>query len=595
MNEKIFGPNSISLIIIAKNEEKGLEKAISSCRPFVDEVIVQVDTKSTDKTEEIARKLADKVILYDWEDSFAKARNNAQKHARTDWVLMLDGHEFVESWDKLDEMLKKDATGLFIKIVMESGFTFYFPRIVRKEIEWQHDVHNTPKSKKNIKYKEFVIIHDRVHGQTEEGSKERTEQRNKMIVEELHKPAEDDKTDVRSNFYMGNLSLDNKEWKTAIKYYLRVAQYGKKRSQRWLARFHIGICYNELKNPLWALWHFLKAEEEQPNRWETAKMLGTTYAFLGWHKRALEYWIDSFKINTGDFIFQPTLRNDAQTWDWISLAFASLGKKDEMKIACEQALREERENGPGLLAPQKIRILRTIVGQPRDSIDTSKTIEVCFLVYQRPERVPKILQQLKAQTIQNFRVNIWNNSDKELDISNFPKDQIKVINSKENVGSQVRFKLAKQTKGNPIIFFDDDQDLDPYFVEYNYREYLKFGPKCILGWFTRTFDLEEYWKSQPARYGEEVDYIATKAMILDREIIDQEPLLENISTPFVKVEDLYLCYLARTKYKMKMRKIDRYTWEKPDGKDQWSNIDKEQAFKSLRMLGWKLLKDKNAN
>ena len=256
-----------------------------------------------------------------------------------------------------------------------------------------------------------------------------------------------------------------------------------------------------------------------------------------------------------------------------------------------QALREERENGPGLLSLEKIRILEEIVGQEQTSTNIEHMIEVCFLVYQRPERVPKILEQLKTQTIQNFKVNIWNNSGKKLDISSFPQDRIKVINSKENVGSQARFKLAKQTTENPIMFFDDDQDLNPYFVEYNYRQCLKFGTKCILGWFTRTFDKEKYWESKPALYGEEVDYVATKAMIFDREILDKEPLLQNIPTPFVKVEDLYLCYLARMKYGMKMRKIDRYTWEKPDGKDQYQNIDKQKAFEELRKMGWWLLKD----
>jgi len=583
--------NDITLVMIAKNEELGLEKAISSCRDFVDEVIVSVDTKSTDKTLEVAKKFADKVITHDWKGSFAAARNDVQKHAKTKWVLHLDGHEHVQSCNKLDEMLQKDVEALFIKIIMESGFTFFYPRIVRQEIEWQHKVHNTPKSKKNMKYSEFVIIHDRINYQAQEGKELRKEQRVAMVEGELLEIAKKNKKDTRSNFYLGNLYLDQKNWKKAIRYYKRVAKYGKKVNQKWLARFHLGICYNELRKHIFALWHFLKANKEQPNRWEVAKMLGTTYAFIGWNKKALEHWVDSFKINTGEFMFNPILRNDAQTWDWISLAFANLGEKDEMKIACQQALREEREKGPGLLPPQKVRILRTILGQQNAEIDTSKIIEVCFLVYQRPEKVPKILEQLKAQTIQNFKVNIWNNSDKKLDISNFPQDQIHVFDAHQNIGSQARFRLAKITKGNPIIFFDDDQNLDDYFVEYNYRQYLKFGPKCILGWFTRTFNKEDYWKSLPALYGEQVDYIATKAMILDREIIDKESLLQNIPTFFAKVEDLYLCYLARTKYQMKMIKIDRYTWEEPDGKDQYPNINKQKAFEELREMGWWLLKD----
>ena len=583
--------NDISLLIIAKNEEMGLEKAITSCRDFVKEVIVSVDDASTDKTMEVARKFADKAIWHKWTGSFAEARNHAQKHVKTKWVLHLDGHEYVKKYDDLLENLKTDASVIFIKIIMESGFTFFYPRIVRKEVEWQHKVHNTPKAKGSVKYDNFEIIHDRVNLQSEEAKKIREKQRTQMLESELGPDIEKDKKNVRANFYLGNLYLDTKEWKKAIPYYKRVVKYGERVNQKWLACFHIGICYNEIKKPLHALYWFWKGEKHQPNRWENAKMLGTTYAFLGWNKKAIEHWIDSFKVNTGQFMFCPLSRNDAETWDFLSLAWAVIGEIEKSRIACRQALREERENGPGLLALEKIKILEAMTEQTQTSIEVKHNIEVCFLVYQRPERVPKILEQLKAQSIQNFKVNIWNNSGKELDINGFTKFRIHVTNSKENTGSQARFKLAKETTGNPIIFFDDDQDLSSNFVEYNYRQYLKFGPKCILGWFVRIFNQESYWKSIGAVYGQDVDYIATKAMIFDREIIDNEPLLQNIPKEFERVEDLYFCYLARMKYNMRMIKIEPYTREIPDGKDQWNSINKEKAFQLLRKKVWWLLAD----
>lgn len=225
-------------------------------------------------------------------------------------------------------------------------------------------------------------------------------------------------------------------------------------------------------------------------------------------------------------------------------------------------------------------------------IMSKSMIEVCLTIYQRPYRLDEILRQLKAQTIQNFKVNIWNNDGKELDVNTFPKNRIKVINSKENIGSQARFRLAKQTIGNPIIFFDDDEELNPNFVEYHYNQYLKFGSKCILGWYTRTFDKESYWRSMRANYGEEVDYVGTGGMVLDRDIFDKEPLLQDIPEPFDKTEDLYLCYLARMKYGMKMIKIESAYKILTDNKNQYRIIDKEGIFGELRKKGWWLLKDK---
>lgn len=223
-------------------------------------------------------------------------------------------------------------------------------------------------------------------------------------------------------------------------------------------------------------------------------------------------------------------------------------------------------------------------------------IEVCFVVYQRPQRVPEILKQLKAQTIQTFKVNIWNNSGEKLDISDFPDGRVKVIDSKTNVGSQARFKLAKQTTGNPIIFFDDDENLDPNFVEYHYNQYLKFGAECILGSFTRTFNKESYWDSMDVLYGQVVDYVGTGGMVLDRDIIDKEPLLQKIPKPFDKAEDLYLCYLARMNHGLKLIRIEPAHKLLVDGKDQFLGLRKykEEAFKKLRKMGWGLLGDANA-
>jgi len=64
----------ISLCMLTKNEEKNLAKAINSVKPVVDEIIV-VDTGSTDKTKEIAKKFTSKIYNFGWNDNFADARN----------------------------------------------------------------------------------------------------------------------------------------------------------------------------------------------------------------------------------------------------------------------------------------------------------------------------------------------------------------------------------------------------------------------------------------------------------------------------------------------------------------------------------------
>lgn len=590
--------NDISLVMIVKNEEKGLERAILSCKDFVDKILISVDTKSTDKTLEIAEKYADTLIRHEWKDDFAKARNDLQEQVKTKWSLMLDGHEYVKEYSNLEQALKSDVEGLFVKIELEDGFSFFFPRIYLGYVRWKMPVHNYPTCKTNKVYKDFLIVHDRPHLQTKEGIEIRADQRKKMVFGILHKKLKENKKDVRSTFYLAQQYRLNSNWKESLKYYKRYLKYSITTEERWLACYYLGTNANMLNKPRKAIKFFKLAEKEIPNRWEVLKRIGTSYMIIRKWKKAVKYLVDSFGVTKIKFVFEPEQRNDAQTWFFISQCFFALRKYEEAKIAIRQSLEVQGTSPRQQLPEQQIKIAEKILNtqttpieQKSNTTSNGVMIEVCFLIYQRYQRLPEILNQLKDQTIQNFRVNIWNNSGKVLDLKDFPQERIKVINSKENVGSQARFKLAKETTGNPIIFFDDDEFLYPDFVEYHYNQYLKFGPKSILGYFTRNFDQESYWKSSGALYGKEVDYIATKSMILDREIIDKEPLLQNIPTQFVKVEDLYLCYLARMKHGMKMIKINPSSRGIVDDKDQWSSIDKEKAFCLLRQNGWKLLKD----
>jgi tetratricopeptide (TPR) repeat protein len=82
----------LSLIMIVKNEEEMLPKALASARDVVDEMIV-VDTGSTDRTVQVAERAGAKVHFFKWNNSFADARNASIRAATGDWLLILDADE----------------------------------------------------------------------------------------------------------------------------------------------------------------------------------------------------------------------------------------------------------------------------------------------------------------------------------------------------------------------------------------------------------------------------------------------------------------------------------------------------------------------
>lgn len=85
----------LSVCMIVRDEAATLARCLDSVHETVDEIIV-VDTGSVDQSREIARKYA-KVRLFEqpWRDDFAAARNFALAQASGDWILSLDGDEYV--------------------------------------------------------------------------------------------------------------------------------------------------------------------------------------------------------------------------------------------------------------------------------------------------------------------------------------------------------------------------------------------------------------------------------------------------------------------------------------------------------------------
>jgi glycosyltransferase involved in cell wall biosynthesis len=84
--------NKISAVILCLNEESMIEGALESVK-FADEILV-VDSFSTDRTLEIARRYTDRILQHKFE-GFAAQKNWAHEQATHDWVINVDADERV--------------------------------------------------------------------------------------------------------------------------------------------------------------------------------------------------------------------------------------------------------------------------------------------------------------------------------------------------------------------------------------------------------------------------------------------------------------------------------------------------------------------
>ena len=108
--------------ILAKNEQEDLPACLEQCG-FANEVVILVDTDSSDRTEAIARTSGATVIKRPLQ-SFAAARNTILQHASNDWVLFLDVDERMTSelTRSIQDFLRNPGVYLGAEILRQDVF-----------------------------------------------------------------------------------------------------------------------------------------------------------------------------------------------------------------------------------------------------------------------------------------------------------------------------------------------------------------------------------------------------------------------------------------------------------------------------------------
>lgn len=206
---------SVSLCMIVKNEEEMLGTCLESVKDIVDEMII-VDTGSEDATEEIAKSFGAKIFYYQWNNSFADARNYSLSKATGDWILIMDADdEFAkEDIPKLKEIIENpdSADIYYMKTVCFTGNTPDLGgailnmnvRLIRNGLgcHFMGDIHEHPvagKSNRPVLTADICFYHYGYMNQTVTSKDKRT--RNRMLIE---KEIEKEPDNPIMLFYLAN-------------------------------------------------------------------------------------------------------------------------------------------------------------------------------------------------------------------------------------------------------------------------------------------------------------------------------------------------------------------------------------------------------
>lgn len=335
--------NLITLVIMAKNEENGIENCIISALPCVDRVLVSVDTKTTDKTAQIAKLYADELVSHEFKDDFSLARNYIQKFVKSKWTLFLDGHEYIEKTGEIESLLDHDIDGILVTIRMENGTSFMYPRIFRSHLRFENAVHNAVDVKSKVYAPNFVIVHDRINFQSKDSSLSRQIQRDKMIPENMAQVLKKNPQDQRALFNLANWHMTKSNFKEALKFYKLCYAQTPSADERYFIKAQIGIAYQLLGKKLRATFSFFDLENLIPNRWETKRLIGGIYLDRGQYKKAVEYFVFALSPNEKQYLYQLFKHDIVELWDLIGMCFFELRYFEKAIIAFRQAKKETSE------------------------------------------------------------------------------------------------------------------------------------------------------------------------------------------------------------------------------------------------------------
>ncbi len=223
---------TISLCMIVKNEEEVLEQCLKSIYEICDEIII-VDTGSTDKTKEIAKKYTDNIFDFEWIDDFSAARNYSFSQAKMDYILWLDADDVLLIEDQLKlKVLKKELDSNVDSVSMNYILTFdeynnpsfYFRRnrLVKRSnnFKWIGPVHEYLEVSGNVYLADIAVVHRK----NNKNNNHLTD-RNLKIYEKRLKSGED--FSPRDLFYYANELKDHEKYNKAIIYYKKFLATGK--------------------------------------------------------------------------------------------------------------------------------------------------------------------------------------------------------------------------------------------------------------------------------------------------------------------------------------------------------------------------------
>lgn len=356
---------SVGVALIARDAADTLGQCLDSIRPYVSQIVVGVDELSTDNTANLAKRHgADLVVpikVSDWHECpqhgkllvqhFANARNQSFSYLdpSLDWLMWIDADDVLKGADLLPrvcaELTEANAIGAWAayeygNVQGRVSTLFHRERLLRASVgwKWRHRVHEIVEPASPVQGT-WQVRDDLRFVHQDHPRSEASASRNLRLLEI---DLEDDATNTRTLFYLGNQYFALQDWQAAAYWYERLLapESGATNAyERWQAACYLSMAFQRSGSPELGEQAALQAIAIMPQHADPYYQLAVIARFRGDAERCL-YWTREARRDKPDppfFVFKNPLDATFNGRMVASDALAMLGRVPEARAELELA------------------------------------------------------------------------------------------------------------------------------------------------------------------------------------------------------------------------------------------------------------------